>query len=347
MGRRSGFKLKFARDKRRSPVATALAWIAAGPFVLIALLTLASRHLWLADMAANFAWPLALLALVPFVVAIACRRPVPAVLALLAIVTLTVRAVGVPRAEPGTQADARVLIFNAYAETTEHEKTLEMLRAVEADVVLLNEIDYELAVAIEADDALTARYPHREFPEHDNQWTRGVMSVWPLTRLEQRDDRWRELRFEYLYRRAQIVEHPGSPFVAGVTLFESPRSPARWRTGNDRLRTEAALIASDLKTHGLPVVIGADLNASPTGARTAILRDLTGLVRAKPFAETSGTWPASFPKALRVPIDDLLVTPDVRITSWTTLDHETNSDHVPILVTIELPPAQAATSQAP
>ena len=92
-----------------------------------------------------------------------------------------------------------------------------------------------------------------------------------------------------------------------------------------------------LLTRGVPVVVGVDLNASPTGARTGIAHRMTGLRRGKPLGAMSGTWPASAPAFLRVAIDDVLVSEGVGVVSWRVIGDATDSDHAPVLVTIDLP----------
>ena len=75
----------------------------------------------------------------------------------------------------------------------------------------------------------------------------------------------------------------------------------------------------------------------------AAVRRETGLARAKPLLAPAGTWPASSPSFLRVPIDDLFVSEGVRVVSWEVIGAETNSDHAPVLVTIDLPEPEPGT----
>ena len=335
-----------ARRPRRAH--TIAAYALAAPFPLLALASLFAPLCWPCALLANFALPLALLALAAAALSTALRRVGPTITALFAALLLASHLVPVHRALPGDETDARVLVFNVYAQAHDHQQTIELLRNVDADLILLNECSFQIAQAIRADEKLTERFPHRELPVHDKQWARGVLSVWPLERLEKRDERWRELRFEYLYRRAQLVHHPETPFIATVTVFESPRTAARWRAGNETMRRDTDLLHDYVLSRQQPTIIGIDLNATPTAHRSRAFTDRTGLRRAKPIAVPAGTWPRSLPPILRAPIDDLLVTQDVRITSWQTIESPTNSDHAPVLVGIDLPePTGTATSQDP
>jgi len=325
-----------------------LAYALAVPFVILAVASILADHCWPCAMFANLALPLALLALFAAAITAALGRPIPSAAALFAALLLAAHLFFVERAPPGGETDARILVFNAYAEVHDNTYTLELLRKVDADIVLLNECNFKLTQDIRADEVISERYPYTELSEHDKQWARGVLSVWPLERLEKRDERWRELRFEYLYRRAQLVRHPETPFIATVTAFESPRSAARWRTGNRTMRRDADLLREYVLRRDYPAVVGIDLNATPTARRSRQFTGITGLRRAKPFAVPAGTWPSTLPPFLRAPIDDLLVTDGVRITSWRTVESTTNSDHVPVLVGIDLPDADnGPTSQGP
>lgn len=309
----------------------------------LAAVTLSGDWFWFGAMAANVAFPIALVSFVFAAVTLAGRRFFATVIVLSAGVVLGIPAVVAPRAGTGGEADARVLVFNVYAQTDARASTLSFLRDVDADVVLLNECSYEFTRRLLSDDAITEKYPHRELPVHDRQWTRGVLSVWPLERIEERDDRWRELRFEYAYRRAQIVHHPDGPFLATVSQYESPRSPARWREGNERMAMEIGIMREYLFDREMPMVLGVDMNATPAAPRSRRFSRETGLARAKPLLAPAGTWPASSPSFLRVPIDDLFVSEGVRVVSWEVIGAETDSDHAPVLVTIDLPEPEPGT----
>lgn len=293
-------------------------------------------------MVTNVSPPLAAVALLVSVGSLTRRGYLASALALGASASFFFPALIAPRAESGMTGEARVLVFNAYAEASSYERTIALLGEIEADLVLLNECPYDFARVLDTDVAITSRFPHRDLPEHANQWARGVLSVWPMERLdlldgEQNRARREALKFQYLARRAQLVRHPSSPFITSVTNFESPRGASRWRAGNLSMREDAELIREELLPRDPPFVLGVDMNATPAAPRSRRFSRETGLVRAKPLLAPAGTWPASAPSFLRVPIDDLFVSAGVRVVSWEVIETETNSDHAPVLVTIDLP----------
>jgi len=349
MTRRKSRGPVFGKPKKKSAAITVFAYFVVLPFVVLAMCPFFAESLWICAMVTNFSLSLSILAVGPLVLVVVCRRAVPAIILGVCIVLLTMPALTAPRAQrgvQGTQADARVLVFNAFAESPRFDRSMAMLREIEADVVLLNEINYQFTEAIAADEVLRERYPYRELAEHASQWNLAVLSRWPLERIEHDDSRKRELKFEYVYRRSQIVQHPETPFVTSITIPSSPRSSKDWQRGNEQLRSDLAIIRDYLAPLGLPIVIGTDLNASPASVRTRLAHELAGLRRAKPFGVAAGTWPSSMPAMFRVPIDDLLVSEGVRVTSWKTIESETESDHVPVLITIDLSDSEP-TSQDP
>ena len=88
---------------------------------------------------------------------------------------------------------------------------------------------------------------------------------------------------------------------------------------------------------GWPLVVVGDLNGSPTGWRSRLVRERLGLVRSKPPLLLSGSWPAHFPKPFRVAIDAVLIGPGVSVASWRPLEVQTRSDHVPVVAEISIP----------
>jgi len=340
MARRKKSKLRLGRRPKKRARGLIFALLSV-PLLFAGLCLPFAGSFWLCDILASLALPLATLCMLVGCLGLIARVPMIGVMTLVTGLSIFGTSFMRERAPAGTTADATVLVFNAYAENPEFTRSLAMLRASSADVVLLNELSQSFAEAVRTDAELLEKFPHRQLPEHENQWRRAVLSKWPLTGLEERDDRWKELRFEYIYRRAQIVNHPESPFAVTVIVPSSPRSPSRWADGNERLRKDAELINAYVKAPGLPLVIGADMNGSPTSYRTKLVASLTGLRRAKPMLKFVGTWPSTTPAFVRIAIDDLLLSDDVRVVSWETVEAPTDSDHVPVLIGIDLPAPHA------
>ena len=155
--------------------------------------------------------------------------------------------------------------------------------------------------------------------------------------------------------RAAIVRRPGGAFVLVSTHPPSPRSEMAWSQGNLALELLVELVVSELLPTRLPVLVGGDFNATPSGLRSRRFQSATGLRRAKPALHASGTWPGDRAWPFRVAIDDVWASDGVRTLGWTALPVPKGSDHSPVIATLAVPlvgedPLSAergAPSQAP
>jgi hypothetical protein len=213
-----------------------------------------------------------------------------------------------------------------------------MIAGSEADVVTVVECSWQLWTLLQTDDRILSKYPFGSGPAHPKEWSRVKLSKWPLRLIElDKDERWDVMKWNYLFRRSHIVEHPAGEFVIGTFVVRSPRTAERWDEGNGQLAENCTVVREYLSPLGLPIVIGVDLNATPSGSRTDAVRDLAGLYRTKPVFSLRGTWPAKSPPWARVAIDDVLVSRGVRRTAWRTIEQETGSDHVAVEVGLVFP----------
>ncbi len=152
------------------------------------------------------------------------------------------------------------------------------LAGVEADVIALLEIEPDAAAAVDADPALTARYPYREMVPQAGAWGLAVLSRYPLSGLRS------GLAPAYLEMDVAtprgpvhlIVGHPMHADIGTVT-------PLRLPVGYDPAvrDAEVALIRqrvdAALSTPGERLLLVGDFNTAPTEAEyrvlTAGLRD--------------------------------------------------------------------------
>ncbi len=320
------------------------AWAAAGVLTLTLVARALSHAGWLLDMVATFAAQCGVAALVLGAGALAARARLPGAV-LLAVGVVHVawltqgRATwagdgGSPAREP-----VSVLTFNALALNPRPELVVRALEASGADVIVVIESTRDIVEAIEASPGLSARYPHRLIPK-PGHWAVVVLSRWPQRELSFRDShrpRYRQWRHIFSFVRSRVIERPEGPFLVGALWPDSPKSRARWLEGNAEIREFAEIHRACLAPLGYPEVFCTDLNATPTGHRTELVRRLTGLRRGKPAWIARGTWPSSLPPPARVAIDDVLVSEGIEVASWRTLEGETGSDHVPVLVELLIP----------
>lgn len=277
-----------------------------------------------------------------FAMLLRCRR-VALVLALIAGVHLIWMGWGrAPRTDASRDRTIRVMTFNALGINPHGDRVVAAVRASDADLVCILEASWHTLHELRRAEWDNDRYPYRVVPEEGKEWNIVVLSRFPLTVGETHDHRWDEWWDFYNYRRVVTVHAPaelGGDFMHAMLIPSSPRSQKRWVYGNDLLQTNIQILRDYYLPRGLPLVVTADLNASPTMWRSGRVRRALGLLRSKPLWGVVGTWPAGNPRWKRFAIDDVFVSPGVRVASWQVIEADTGSDHAPVVVDLLLPGA--------
>lgn len=237
----------------------------------------------------------------------------------------------------GGPANFTALIYNARNDHPDPAGAIDLVLESGADVVALLE-PAPAMIESSRHGAIAGTWPHGVF----RGWTPGgpnsyqaLRSRWPITRP---DGRPLDESFEGVIE--VIVHAPSGPVGVVVLQPASPRTPARWRIGNDEAR-QAARAATRLQSARLPVVVMADFNAAPGGHRSRLLRSGPSLVRCKPLWMPVGTWPAWSIWPLTLALDDAMVSPGVTVVSWQALP-PAGSDHRPVLVGLAVPSSSSA-----
>ena len=310
----------------RACVAVALA--AAG--VLWALSVPAAGWCWVCDMAANF---VVLSIVFPAVAAVLLAGRGHRVWRRVVVGVLVVQAFAVgwwlqggraARADsaPGAGSSVRVVQCNAKTGGATPESVFALLRESGADLIALTEVSGDTLDRLRHDPEMLLRYPYRDVPPWRLTNTRLILSRWPIEPLVVRPD----LPPGDPRRAIRLVRvlHGDGPFVVLVLHPRSPRTPSRWREGNELL--EVAIETVREVASGEPLVVLADLNSTPTGGRSRRLREALGVDRCKPLLALEGTYPAWLPWPLRVALDDAWVSSEWRVASWGTVSVP-GSDH--------------------
>lgn len=348
------------RARRRGPVGLLLRAAAGAEWLAgIALLALATAWAWPVarwevDIAANLTAQTALACAAVAVWCAARRGWGRAALAGLALgaavagLAAPARAVRASAEAPGTVV--RVLTMNAYAWTRGPEGLIALLVESPADVVTIYEPPMALLTALRESEALRAAYPVRELPEGAEAGFRVMLSRWPAERIRRASlanaasapnegQQWRS------HGRSWRIDMEESSFVLSMIHPESPRSRVRWEQGNRDVVDAIWNLSEGVGSLGMPVVLAGDFNATPTGWRSRRLSEATGYRRGKPLLIARGTWPAWSVWPARVAIDDVMVSPGVRLISWEALAEPPasrekgvrSSDHLAVLATLLLP----------
>ncbi len=227
----------------------------------------------------------------------------------------------------------RVLIFNGHSGAlSDSAGAFGMLADASCDVLILVEPSTELVQRLRTDPVFASWSMF--VPEQARAGWRVVATRWPQRGGEGWEGGAREALRQGVHM--MIVDRPAGAF--GLVQFHpsSPRTPARWRDGNRTARRVGAEIRSRLLPLGIPVLAGGDLNATPSSWRSRFFGAMTGMRRAKPVWLVDGSWPAWAPASVRLAIDDLFVTPDVRVGRWRSLGSH-GSDHRAVLIELGVP----------
>ncbi|MCE3283919.1 MAG: hypothetical protein K0R70_175 [Steroidobacteraceae bacterium] len=283
---------------------------------------------WPFELFAHFRWQLAAATLVLAPAALALRVPrMLAVLALAGALQLPPFAwpqSGLPRVGRDCRGpELRLASVNLWYRHRDSTRVLAWLEAHPADVVVLQEVTSAWAGAL----AVTARlYPHRALRVREDPYGIGVLSRWPLERVEYVDFAQDGLpsliaTLDVDGRRVQVIAlHTPWPVLKRLQL------------ARDRALQRAAERARD---SSLPTVLAGDFNLTPYAPtfhrleRDSRMRDAFARRLWRPTWQ-AGFWP------LALPIDHVLVPPGACVQE-ATIGEDVGSDHRPVVVAVRWP----------
>ena len=293
---------------------------------------------WALDIGANLAFQTALLALVIGLWRLLRRRWGQAAVALgaCALALAPLPHGRAERAGPSEGPTLVLLTWNSHVDNARPEESLRTILESGADVITLYESSDELLELMRASVALHEAYPDARIPVRAGAGFRVLLSAWPARRVPR--PREEVAAGDPAHGATWRIAHPDGPeFLVSMIHPASPRTPQRWRDGDDDIRRLLDAAHGRLGALDLPTIYVGDLNTTPTGARSRRMTREAGLLRAKPMLAPVGTWPAWAPWPARVAIDDAMLTPEIRVVSWEALP-ASGSDHLPVRMTLSLPP---------
>jgi endonuclease/exonuclease/phosphatase (EEP) superfamily protein YafD len=215
-----------------------------------------------------------------------------------------------------------LLLANVNAHNPDYARLLRLARAESPDIVVLQEATHGWAAATAA---LRDSMPHAHTePRHD---TFGLLvySRFPLERVE--TVHLGAARVPAIVARVRA----GGAAFSLVTAHVYPPL-AGWYEGRNEQLEDLASLASRAPR---PVLLAGDLNVSPWSPYFTKFERAAGLTNARRGFGVLPTWPAYRP-AMYVPIDHCLVSPEIRVTRFST-GTQIGSDHLPVVVTLEIP----------
>ena len=225
----------------------------------------------------------------------------------------------------------RVVSSNQYSDNKHWDRDLKSLLKLNADVIVLMEVHPELNRGILLRGLLDGsgwNWVKRD-PVYGYLSPCFILSRHPIERIK-----------------IETIEHAERDiFIAKVQIGNkeilvaeghphSPRSAERWKLGNEVWSRSLQAFTLTQREHGIPLVIGADLNSGPAGMRARMTKK-TGLRSSKPIIGQWGSYPSAWPGLLRTHIDDIWISPGAHAVSWTSIN-TFGSDHRVIVADIQV-----------
>lgn len=221
----------------------------------------------------------------------------------------------------------RLASINVYTANLQTDLVLEFLRKADADVILLTEVNHRWITAMEP---LRKEYPNLIAEPRDDNF--GIA----------------------LYSRHDFVSGevisliPGSVPSIAVTLeikgqqifilgtHPLPPGSADYARRRNRQLKE---ISVTVRKRAEPAIVIGDLNITPWSPYFSELLQESGLRNSCRSKSLNGSWPAWMPFG-RIPLDHCLVSSNFAVLGQT-LGPDVGSDHLPLVVDLQIPDARA------
>ena len=210
-----------------------------------------------------------------------------------------------------------VLNINVFQDNRDFDRTLDLVRRTNADVVLFLETDEAWARAL---TPLLRQYRHVESVPISNTYGMILMSHWPMSsRVRYR------MQPDIPSIDASIIM-PSGEQIDLYALHPEPPLP-----GDDSGERDAELVMAgrDVRNSGRAALVVGDLNDVAWSETSRLFRDVSGTADPRVGRGLYPTFNAKYP-LFRWPLDHLFVTPHWRVQ---TLDRlaKVGSDHFPML----------------
>ena len=215
----------------------------------------------------------------------------------------------------------RILYANVYVDNQEHDKLIQLIREKNPDIVVLLEINQRWSAHLQEN---LSDFPVQKVTSREDCFGIALFSKMPL-----------EISTEHLSSIDTpsfrcVGEISNKKFVLWVTHPLPPIGQKNWHLRNEHLGNLAGRIAREKES----VVVVGDLNTSAWTYGFSQLRK----ERLQDSAEGLGfqpTWPSMWPQFMRVPIDHILHSQEIKILELKVLNN-IGSDHFPLYVRLQL-----------
>lgn len=218
----------------------------------------------------------------------------------------------------GAYAGARILFWNMWVNNDEPQDALAYIRNSKADAVVLIEVTNKFAESLKE---LSAIYPHRTpclTPSYCH------MVILSRTPIEIVTENFAGRAAQDLIAAARIKRGKQVFTLVGVHLRRP--WPFDWPLAQKR---QADVLLKGLSQTDGPFVVGGDFNAVTWGRTIRYIAREGGLTP----LYAAGTWPSQLPGALRIPIDQTMVSKGLACAAREEGENA-GSDHMPVIVNI-------------
>ncbi|MEE8460460.1 MAG: endonuclease/exonuclease/phosphatase family protein [Phycisphaerales bacterium] len=223
-----------------------------------------------------------------------------------------------------TGQSVRVLLANVLLSNLQHDRVLELVRTADADVLVFQEVNERWKSALER---ITDAYPYVAGKTREDPFGIMVYSRLPILdhgRLPHDAAGRTSLRLVIDVRGTAVsfvCTHPRPPLLKGAFTHR-----------NDQIGRVTELI----ETLPRPLVLVGDLNTTMWSPWFRRLCDRGDLSSVREGVGVLGSWPAALPGFMRIPIDHVLVSPDITVGACR-LGEPVGSDHLPLIVDLQMP----------
>ncbi len=223
-----------------------------------------------------------------------------------------------------TGPSVRVLLVNVQLSNGEHDRVLELVRNTDADVLVFQEVNERWKSMLAP---ITAAYPYVAGKTREDPFGTTVYSRLPILdqgTLGHGATGRSSLRL--------VIDVHGTPVSVVCTHPKPPLRKASFTLRNDQIDRVTRFV----ETLPRPLILVGDLNTTMWSPWFRRLCDRAGLASVREGVGVLGSWPAALPGFMRIPIDHVLVSPDLSVVDCR-LGDAVGSDHLPLIVDLQLP----------
>ncbi len=222
-----------------------------------------------------------------------------------------------------TGPSVRVLLANIRFSNREYDRVLELVRNADADVLVFQEVNERWKSAL---TPIAAAYPYVAGKSREDSFGTLVYSRVPILdhgTLSHDAAGRSSLRL--------VIDVQGTPVSVVCTHPKTPLIEGSFTLRNQQIDRVTELVA----TLPRPLVLVGDLNTTMWSPWFRRLCDRADLASVRGGVGVLGSWPAALPGFLRIPIDHVLVSPDVTV-GGCRLGGAVGSDHLPLIVDLRV-----------